>query len=452
MPLNLLKVNDDCLVEIFKYFTLFELADVASTCTRFRTIAREVFSLRHKSKLWKIFGDFVANESDPEYLRERRQTFAILLHFGDLLTKVEAYFYSEWHEKKIHSCNNDFFKLIVKHCTGTLETLELIYNEGLRRDGIAVAKQLFRNVKVLNVNCSPGIKGSFLSDAKQLTRLDLLNDSSDQLIRFLSNDYPELQSVKIAITKDMKRKPTNIGHYLKRHPNLTEVELLDGKFDIKSIGECQSLTKLSISKCQGMDISAISQLDKLTSLSLTIYPSQYSLIESLKTSKSANSLEQIWINGYYQDEREHLPSLVRFTNLKDLLVSFQDAIDDELLARLRCLNQLRVLTICGFFGSITSDALLKLVESLPHLEQLNLRGNHHFYGKRQWVELLGSTYLLICQIYRHRNQKLVIRNFDLRDEYYTKQPFARWNKSEFVQHFVVSHGNDNYEYIETVKI
>lgn len=54
MDRSALELNDDCFLEIFENLSVPELADVASTHTRLQTIARDVFSHRHKSNCLDI--------------------------------------------------------------------------------------------------------------------------------------------------------------------------------------------------------------------------------------------------------------------------------------------------------------------------------------------------------------------------------------------------------------
>jgi len=121
MALNLLAVVDDCLREIFNNLTVPELAAIASTCTRFRTIAREVFASLHKSKRLKIS---VIDIREYGYHDEGRVAAAILRHFGDLLTNVEVYFVNR--VSNVISYNTRVFQLMTKYCTGKLEMLNLL--------------------------------------------------------------------------------------------------------------------------------------------------------------------------------------------------------------------------------------------------------------------------------------------------------------------------------------
>lgn len=91
MALTLLNVNNDCLLGIFKYLTIPELADVASTCTKFRTIARDAFSHHHKSNRLEIDVKR-GSKSLQECIERRRQAGNILRNFGGLVTNLKVIF------------------------------------------------------------------------------------------------------------------------------------------------------------------------------------------------------------------------------------------------------------------------------------------------------------------------------------------------------------------------
>lgn len=219
---------------------------------------------------------------------------------------------------------------------------------------------------------------------------------------------------------------------LERHPSLIKLELSGGggEYDFTSIGQCSALTKLSIWNCDTANITAISQLDKLTSLKLS--ENDRDPIEILKTSMSSESLEELAINPRSVNRAELFAALGRFTNLVSFSVMFRFyyEIDDGLLSEFHRLKQLRVLSIRFMRHTITSNGLVALVRRLVHLEQLSICA---FSFKH--LQLEKSTYLRICEICSARNQKLVIHNYDPEiDNYGTlDEPFAEDSKQKSVQ-------------------
>lgn len=161
MVLNLLEIIDECLLKIFENLSVPELGVIASTCSRLKTIARDVFSRHHKLNCLEI---------GIHSTEHRQQAAAILRHFGDLLTKLKVT-YS--HSSRDKASNTFLFNMMTMYCTKTLDRMELRHCYYLQSDDIVDAKALFRNVKELILEDSPRIHAPFLSDAKELTRLTL---------------------------------------------------------------------------------------------------------------------------------------------------------------------------------------------------------------------------------------------------------------------------------------
>lgn len=118
-PRTLLDLNNDHLMEIFKYLSVQNLADVYSTCTRLKTVARDTFSRYHKSNCLRIDSQsYNSRDEQPNH----RQLAAVLRNFGDLITKMRVYFTRlsmlEW--------NTVVFNLMSIYCTGDLEKVVLV--------------------------------------------------------------------------------------------------------------------------------------------------------------------------------------------------------------------------------------------------------------------------------------------------------------------------------------
>lgn len=184
MAHNLQDMNDDCLVEIFKHLSVRRLADVASTCTRFRTIARKVFSLRHKSNCVEIeIEDTYYYPKDAKY---HQQSAALLRNFGDLMTDLKVIFE---YEAELEFKNTSVMSLMTKYCTGPLEKLELEY---LSIGGCRTPKFFarFQNLKILSVRLSEDsyINDIFLRELRRLRQLRTLSIIDEMRTRFLSSD------------------------------------------------------------------------------------------------------------------------------------------------------------------------------------------------------------------------------------------------------------------------
>lgn len=418
MAHNLLDVNDDCLVAIFEYLTDLQLADIASTCTRLETSARDVFSRRHNSNSVGIY-------IDMDTIPQRQWSAAILKSFGDLATKLIITFSCG---AKVY--NSFVFSLMVKYCTGTLETLDLRHTRYLQTHEIFDVAVLFGNVKELILDYSFSNDDSGPPNAAQINSPEF---PSMNFAKCSSTDYLQLASLTLKNLTD--KHQLDIKAFLKRCPNLTELEMLEvAVYDLSSIGEyCPALSKLTILGCDVFNITQLTQLDQLASLKLSIGEDD-KYLKLLNTSKSSQTLDELMLLGCIADGGELLTALLRFTNLAQLSFTL-DGVDDGALRDLQRQNKLRVLSIGGTVSvSITSDGLVDLVRNLPDLERLSL----HLDCSHHCIQLQESTYLRIRNIYETRNQKLVIYNFDTSEDDLVKvereEPFAKHNQKKFVRY------------------
>lgn len=356
-----------------------------------------------------------------DYRARCQQAGAILRNFGELIINLKISF---WGRFETTACDTFIFKLMVKYCSG-VEILELRYCNALQLDDTVDVKTFFRNMKELTLCESYAVDGSILSDAKKLTRLTLNEYYSKHAAKFLLNNYPELQTLSIDIHL-IEKCGIDITEFLKRHPQLTGLELTGGVYDLTSIGEYgRNLRKLTIWDCQDCNFSAVAQLNKLTSLKLTNQFSSQSIIRFLQISQSFQSLEEIAISEYLDSAKQLIAALPRLINLKRLSISFcrdedtdgdDDTVNDDLLSDIHRLTGLHALSIeaNGRSLTITTDGFVNLVQNLPHLERLSIITQ----SRTKYMQLKEATFFQVCEIYRNRNQKLVIRNYDETCDHY----------------------------------
>lgn len=437
-------LNDDCLSEIFKHLTLGALANVASTCTRFQIIARDIFSRRYKSKsveLYLLNGNIIV-----------RQLAAICRHFSDLITILDL----NVHYTCKHLKTVKLWGILAKYCIG-LKRLKLSNIDHLPKDYVVDAMALFRNVKELVLYKSSGIDGSLLSEMKKLTRLELRGlDNSWEISSFLSNDYPQLQSLILNMPDNRNnRRPApgdlviDMNDFLLRHPNLIELNLHESdRYNLSSISDCLWLRKLSIrdTALGRNNIPAVALLNNLSSLQVATENCGYSLLlELLLALRSTETLEELIISGDFHDGPKVITNaLKRFTKLKYLSVSVLFSAPGRYTQSF--ITTCHTNTINAFLRYISSDGLVDLVRTLPHLKQLALYSEPAFDYR---IQLQQSTYLRICGICGKRNQKLVISNYDVSQNMKDNKQFAGLgdDQHEFVKLDYCVIGNSSVLYV-----
>lgn len=425
--LNLMDLSDDCLIHICINMNVFELSDIACTCTRFRTIARRVYSLRHKSNRLRL-NMFIMDK--PFLFYHPHQVSASLRHFGDMVTNLEILVDETRETDENDARNTTIYNSMVGYCTPhILQKLEMRGMPYLPPGEVLDAGPLLRGLKELVLETSDVIDSALLSDA-QLTSLTLLGPMD--YAKYLTNDYRQLQ----IFTMEHFRKecdPTLVSEFLARHMHLTEIKLYrSGYNDPVVIGAMRDLTKLYIEEIQYNEIMPMAKLDKLNALQLCVAAGRQ-MPEFLNASMSWRTLEELELSQSIQpgDEAWFMSGIARFTHLKRLVINYGVTFDDDLLAYFHNLKELRVLSIQHSLP-ITSDGLVKLVRNLPHLELFVL------CKFSQFDELFQkSTYLEICEIYRNREQKLLVYDYNVfdRDNLYKElmRPFASCGLQRYVE-------------------
>lgn len=418
MAKNLLELNDDVLITIFSNFNVSELNTIATTCTRLRFIARKVFSVYHKSNCLDLH--------HHDHIHCGLISVDVLQNFGDLATNVKT----EWQD--MFEDQVKAFSTLVKYCTGPLERLEMV---GISKPENIDPTPLFRNVKELSLSFSE--VADFLSDARQLTTLTLIVMDFPDVVKILSYDLPKLQSVTLDLDNCDDEDLTELKANLKRHTGLTEFVAKNCNFDdLIFVGELPELKTLSIGNFDHvkLEISPLETLQNLTSLDLRGNITDQLLIDCLKTSKSHETIEKLELNCCGPGDMIQLVGVLRrFTKLKHLSVSLYNKVDSSLFAGIHRLKKLRVLMIFADIEDMlfTGDDLVNLVQHLPHLEELTLGPD-----EKDSIELKKPTYLRICDVYRSREQKLTIYDYDTggdNEHLETKQHFAECHQQELVQ-------------------
>lgn len=405
MAKQLLQLPDDCLTDIFENLCIVELADVASTCTRFRTIARQVFSLWQNRHCLTIDMDTFADS--PFHLR---QIPAILRNFGDLLTKLNVSFrYTD--QRVSDRIRTLVFNCLVTYCTEPLDRLQLTGCRNFHLDKINNATRLFRKVRELYLSDSDAINIACLTDLWRLIKLTI---DRPPTIKYLSIDYPVLKSFTLtrALGDEVLTDHSAVGEFLERHDQLTEIEIDTTDYcDLTQIGSMPVLRKLSIQDPYSIkieeNIMPLTNLSKLTTLTLYVDGDEQmpAFLKSLKSKHSLVELD-LWSECWSGDELEFMKALSRYTRLRKLYFSV-DTLAGNLLLNLHGLKNLRTLSMRHLRVMITSDDLVNLIRQLPHLVELIL-----LPLDTMDVRLRRTTYLRICEIYRSRSAKLVICNFE----------------------------------------
>lgn len=99
------------------------------------------------------------------------------------------------------------------------------------------ATALFRNSLGLHLQGSTMIDSAFLSDAKQLKVLSLIDLKLLDAVKVLSHNFPQLELLCVYLNDGPKKQDEiEINKFLKRHPTLIDLELREVLDDLSLVG------------------------------------------------------------------------------------------------------------------------------------------------------------------------------------------------------------------------
>lgn len=230
---SILVLNDDCLLEVFKYLDLLNLSAVADVCRRFRQNARNSFQY---SKINKLHLYDIVNDDDAVH-QFILKTSKVLRLFGEFITK---FFESgscsrskHWNEESKAICHRKIFELILQYCSGTLITLGF-QGIDIKDEMVPMMRPLLRGLHGLGLT-SIRTGESFLRMlplwSPELRRLQIhLRCEQNgifegQILHFdgLHQPFKKLESIALFNAKDLNNN--DIEEILKRNPQLKEIRL-----------------------------------------------------------------------------------------------------------------------------------------------------------------------------------------------------------------------------------
>lgn len=197
-PLNILFLNDDCIYWIFQKLSLDELSTVADVCTRFKTIAKRVFSNKFShfdtsKQLSKVTKKSSFSENNDEvFITMMRPVFR---NFG---SSIKSLYLSRLSNGNY---NKQIFKLMALYCSGvdsmlTKLTMDNFEVDELSESTLQYVKLIFKRLSYLGVKSGSQCKelGELLSDCSELTHLILIDVSFND---FLKHKFQKLKSIRL---------------------------------------------------------------------------------------------------------------------------------------------------------------------------------------------------------------------------------------------------------------
>lgn len=364
------ELNDDCLREIFDYLNVLDLASVAEVCPRFEALARARFSIKHKTFDFHEFSKVRRTELRIHQLE------SFLQHFGPLIVNLRV----SYIEIQTIS-NNSVLEMILKYCSGGLDTLNL-ENFELKGQFLKKMRPLFVRLQKLHLRgcefTTPFIR--ILGHCTALKKLKFSDYSECSDCRLFTFNLPKLETISF---KNFDGFSLNqLVKFIERNPQLKKVSIVH----CETIGSgilpvivrgIPLVEKISFKECMydsgpafRKNVMHLKQLSSLKKLKIDCSDNPvYSVFNEMATANVP--LEYLEMSHCFAN-RQLVNSISNMKTLKTLsLFQIDTMVASHLQEMCENLPELTRLVVdkCADFST---DALLKLVRKAKKLQEVNL--------------------------------------------------------------------------------
>lgn len=281
------------MLEIFENLAITELASIASTCTRLRTLARKIYKC---SKPVLEFGSLDKTPNMQEFV-------SMLRHFGDLADSITIALVQDAQEepdqREANRVHTKLINALIEYSTASRTdslTLHLANFRNLMYADMPEAASLFRKVKRLILIQCDNILGQYMSNSAELEALYIKTSSSSNLNAILCNQFPRLKMFVLHCKEnDNELNITEVNTFLSRH---------------------KELEHLALTLTENCDFSLIADMKQLTGLSLfrIFYANNAMNMDSFRALRRISTLQSLVFCSSRGEEDEYVPELVEFLN------------------------------------------------------------------------------------------------------------------------------------------
>lgn len=393
--IEIINLNDDCLINIFRRLRTADLNAIASTCERFRENARVVFNLTQSTDLNVLDQRIGVDLEINRYLQNFGHFMRSIIL--DLSYRGIRYFVR----------NEEIFRSIMMNCgNGQLETLRLIgIQQRMPSDLLVQSQYLFGQLRRVQLHMCANINEILDMVGDECTDLNVCCWKGSKEF-FAHRYFPHLEKFSFRILmscEDRKYKIENLQPFIERHPDLKSIKFhVPVNFDIAIFQQFKQLEQLHLFEIR----SSIDALISLTNLRRLLLESESIDIGNfLNQSESTECMENLSIVKYRMGST-FINGLNRFKNLRVLRLFHVRLFTYNNFNMLKEFNQLRELHL-GSCYQIQWEHLIAAIRKMPQLEQLTLLNMNNSLAAitlDRFNELVG--------VYRERQQKLRIIWYD----------------------------------------
>lgn len=336
---HILQVNDDCIFEVFQYFSLIELSRLSETCKHFQNIARIVFKRRSKN-IYAIPNRDVKFADHPRILR----------NFGDLIDEVSVinfldlfFIESGLSPEKMAKA----FNWLERYCAETVQSVTILDSDSTALPPSAA--RLASKVKKITIYSPISIRNArtLLHGCKELVELNMA--FYDGPFHLDDQNFPHLRKLAGRVRIRDPRQFGQLERFFANHSKLTDLKihfLVDFSYpesiNFSFVSHLVDLEKLEfiISGARISHIEALANLAKLKEFSFDQSEHMDTDVAVLENITSSLHLEKLTLGfseiHHLVNAIERLESVTHLTITHDMLPLFH-----QFDTNISCLSQLK---------------------------------------------------------------------------------------------------------------
>lgn len=347
VSMALTDLNMDCLLKIFRFLSLADMARVSEVCQVFQSVAAESFKYEWKNETVRL-----SNSSKNSKL----EATEILRHFGKQLQKVQIIF-------DLHR-NDTFFDMIIDKCSTQLTQVEF--------------SSTCLNVEIKKILSKENIS-RFNAKFGELKRLRFENNTDDITEpECIEQHFPALEELSLF---GYPFKNRNVQHFVESNSQIKSLSL----YHCNKVNDAKSLMQIIDQQLPQLEALALWThgdadeieyharfLKNLKRLKLNNYGKAANLQH---LSISNETVEEIELEVGYCDE-SLINFICQYKQLKKLVIRMyaDSPFDCKFLHKLsKHLPKLEEIDICGFWKNLTHTVIVHFVARSMDLVKFVLR-------------------------------------------------------------------------------
>lgn len=419
---TVLHLNDDCLLEVFKYLNLQDLCSVADVCCRFRKNAQDQFSYSDFKHIGFRNDFYQSSETDDQKLV---QTSRVLRNFGAYIKSVYNVngggdYFTEY-RSKYHMRTIELMSL---HCSESLIELDLvIYNMTIAIG--TILRPVLANLRKLTLR--EGLFSDlFLStlplwtpELRELRFMHMCNRRGElKVICFdgLRQSWPKLTKLTLFDVDFVKNE--DIDGFLMRNQQLKEIEIvncrnIDDRIWQSIATHVPLIEAIRFNQCIPTNVCNVKHLNQLTRLrSLDLSTSLKDSADYLTSAVCVVGAAQIAIEklnlskvDFSKGSAQFVDGISKLKHLKSLRIDKTTGLAAPDICKIcKSLSQLTKINLIGNELSLTFDNLLEMIRYLDKLETLFFLKSR-FMDKDERICIDADAYTRLVQAVGQRRER-----------------------------------------------